>query len=125
MGVRTLASKIKLMTRFKKVVLTDDKSAQYNPQRVKTLQGYSMVDWFESNKTPQGLPFFLVFPHKTLRVPEMMKGVDRKTFNQYTMQAPGEQFLHIVFVDTLLHIDQVGGNGISGDSIGEDAEEGG
>jgi len=65
-----------------------------------------MVDGFESNKTPQGLPFFLVFPHKALGV-------------------PGEQFLHVVFVNALLHIDQVGGNGISGDSIGEDAEEGG
>merc|ERR1711874_822322 len=94
-----------LHLRFRKVLFSD-KSAQYNHHRVTTWWGQSMVDRFESNKTPQGLPFLLVFSHKTFRV-------------------PGEQLLHIVFVNTLLHIDQVGGNGIRGDAIGEDAEEGG
>ena len=114
-----------LHLRFRKVLFSD-KSAQYNPQRLTTWWGHSMVNRFESNKTPQGLPFLLVFPHKTFRVPEMAKGVDiTETFIQRMKHAPGEQLLHIVFVNTLLHIDQVGGNGIRGDAIGEDAEEGG
>ena len=41
------------------------------------------------------------------------------------MDAPGEKLLHFVFVNALLHVDKVRGNGIRGDAIGEDAEEGG
>ena len=45
------------------------------PSKGNNIVGHLMVDGFESNKPPQGLPLFLGFPHKTLRVPEMTKKV--------------------------------------------------
>ena len=49
-----------------------------------------------------------------------------KDYSALSMKhTPGEQLLHVVFVDAFLHIDQVGSNGIGRDAIGEDAKEGG